>query len=480
MKNMDATKCSEDFAQNLLRIDQLELSNYRCFTQCTVDFHPTLTVLVAENAKGKSAILDAIAVAIDPIIANIIGRQSIGFPLGAIHLSKNEHGKMKLLTPARIQAKGSVANRDSVNWARELVGSSKRSRPSSRELKDVVSASGQFTESLESGNSSILPVVAYYRTDRLWTSQDDRSSQKGTFELTGRFVGYQNWSSPTSSFGSFVDWYRSAFTDLGASTSKFRDKDDRLEKQLAAIHDAISTALEPTGWRSIIWQGQKSNDEDQVFEEECIAVEHSTKGVLPLQFLSDGVKNMISLVADLSYRCVRLNPELGMDASSGTPGVVLIDEIDMHLHPRWQQVVVDLLTRAFPRVQFIVTTHSPQVLSTVDYQSIRLVRLEGSKAVVRKPEYQTRGIESADILARLMDVDPIPHVQESQWLSDYRALLQTARHETKDGVALWEKIVDHFGENNPVLDEFETLRRFQVFRRTQGLNEKAGSSDAEN
>lgn len=477
---MDATKCSVDFAQNFLRIDRLELNNYRCFTQCAVDFHPSLTVLVAENSKGKSAILDAIAIALDPIIATIVGSQSIGFPLGAIHLSKSENGQMKAALPARVQAKGSVANRDSVGWARELASLSKRSRPSSRELKDVVAASGQFIESLENGNPSVLPVVAYYRTDRLWTSQGDRSRQKGASDFIGRFVGYQDWSSPTSSFGSFVDWYRTAFTDLGASASKFRDKDDRLEKQLAAIHDAISMALEPTGWRSITWQGQKSNDEDQIFEDECIAVEHSTKGMLPMQFLSDGIKNMISLVADLSYRCVRLNPELGMGASGGTPGIVLIDEIDMHLHPRWQQVVVDLLTRAFPRVQFIVTTHSPQVLSTVDYQSIRLVRLEGSTGIVRKPEYQTRGIESADILARLMDVDPIPNVQESQWLSDYRALLQTAKHETEEGVALWGRIVDHFGQKNPVLDEFETLRRFQAFRRTQGLNEKVDSSDAEN
>jgi predicted ATP-binding protein involved in virulence len=475
---MDAKECSEDIGQNLLRIDQLELSNYRCFTQCAVDFHPSLTVLVAENAKGKSAILDAIAIALDPIIATIVGGQSIRFPIGAIHLSKNETGKMKPAVPARVQAKGSVANRESISWARELAGSSKRSRPSSRELKSVVAASSQFIESSKSGSSSVLPVVAYYRTDRLWTSQGDRSRPKGASDFTGRLVGYQDWSSPTSSFGSFIDWYRSAFTDLGASTSKFRDKEDRLEKQLAAIHDAISTALEPTGWRSITWQGHKSNDDDQIFEDECIAVEHSTKGMLPLQYLSDGVKNMISLVADLSYRCVRLNPELGMDASNGTPGVVLIDEIDMHLHPRWQQVVVELLTSAFPRVQFIVTTHSPQVLSTVDYQSIRLVHLEGSKGVVRKPEYQTRGIESADILARLMDVDPIPHVRESQWLSEYRALLQTAKHETNDGGALWEKIVNHFGQNNPVLDEFETLRRFQAFRHTQGLNKMMDSSDA--
>ena len=61
-----------------------------------------------------------------------------------------------------------------------------------------------------------------------------------------------------------------------------------------------------------------------------------------------------------------------------------------------------------------------------------------------------------------------------------KALLQKAKDETEDGVALWKKIVDHFGQNNPVLDEFETLRRFQAFRHAKGLNGKEGSSDAEN
>lgn len=464
--------------QNILRIDQLQLTNFRCFAECEVDFHPSLTVLVAENAKGKSAILDAVSMSLDPIVATLDRGKMSGFPSGTIHLSKDREGKMEALLPVIIKAKGCIGGKDDVEWTRELRKFSKRSRPSTKYLKEAISATQQLSISEKVTNNLILPVVAYYRTDRLWNSKAGDNSRGSAGKLPGRHAGYFGWASPSSSFGVFVDWYRTAFNDLGTSTSKFRDKDNRLEKQLAAIHQAIATSLEPTGWQSIAWQAKPQGEQVELFESDYLAVEHVTKGKLPLQFLSDGVKNMISLVADLSYRCVRLNPELGIDASARTPGVVLIDEIDMHLHPRWQQVVIQLLTSAFPQVQFIMTTHSPQVLSTVDYESIRLIRLDGSKGVVKPPEHQTKGIESADILARLMDVDPVPRIQESGWLSDYRALLQTSRHETKEGKVLWSKIVEHFGQSNPVLEEFETLRRFSAFRQAHGLKGTEGGSDA--
>ncbi len=74
---------------------------------------------------------------------------------------------------------------------------------------------------------------------------------------------------------------------------------------------------------------------------------------------------MLALVGDIAYRCYKLNAHLGEEAPQRTHGIVMIDEVDMHLHPSWQQTVLTDLCSAFPKLQFIVTTHSPQVLSTV-------------------------------------------------------------------------------------------------------------------
>ena len=84
---------------------------------------------------------------------------------------------------------------------------------------------------------------------------------------------------------------------------------------------------------------------------------------------------------------VRLNPDLGINAVLKTPGIVLIDEVDMHLHPSWQQTVLYDLRKAFPLVQFIVTTHSPQVLTTVPPQSIRALRWNNDLIDIYQPDF---------------------------------------------------------------------------------------------
>jgi predicted ATP-binding protein involved in virulence len=89
--------------------------------------------------------------------------------------------------------------------------------------------------------------------------------------------------------------------------------------------------------------------------------------------LSDGVRAMVSLTADLVWRCVKLNPNFGEHAAQKTQGIVLIDELDMHLLPSWQQTVIDAITKTFPNIQFIITTHSPQLLSTVPSDCIRII-----------------------------------------------------------------------------------------------------------
>jgi predicted ATP-binding protein involved in virulence len=181
--------------------------------------------------------------------------------------------------------------------------------------------------------------------------------------------------------------------------------------------------------------------------------------------LSDGVRNMIALVADLAHRCVRLNPHFGEAAARLTPGILLIDEVDMHLHPRWQQLVVELLQKAFPAMQMVLSTHSPHVLSTVDVTSIRVIRLRDGQGVIETPTFQTRGVESADVLASIMGVDPVPQVEQAVWLSSYRARIEDGDVDTTEAISLRAKLVDHFGLEHPLMLECDRLIRFQAFKR---------------
>ena len=121
---------------------------------------------------------------------------------------------------------------------------------------------------------------------------------------------------------------------------------------------------------------------------------------LPLHLLSDGIKTILNMVADIAYRMAVLNPQLCQDILKKTPGVVLIDEIDMHLHPAWQRRILSDLRKIFPELQFIVTTHAPSVLVNTRREEIRIV----SNGKVYVPDVMTYGRSVEAVMSELMGI----------------------------------------------------------------------------
>jgi hypothetical protein len=193
--------------------------------------------------------------------------------------------------------------------------------------------------------------------------------------------------------------------------------------------------------------------------------------------LSDGYRVVLGLVMDLARRMAQANSELVPGGNEivnplDLPAVVLIDEVDLHLHPRWQQRIVGDLMRTFPGAQFIVTTHSPQVLSSVPASSIRVLQSttdpESGSQVFRADviEEQTQGVASNDVLSRIMGVDPVPDVLQARQLSEFRAMIQREQDRTEAGQALRAQLVEHFGPSHPEISELDRLVRLATFKRT--------------
>ncbi len=163
----------------------------------------------------------------------------------------------------------------------------------------------------------------------------------------------------------------------------------KLAERARAVKETVNLILGGVSERPRYWL-------DLFLSMKQVGVLDSQQGVeLGLHQLSDGVQCMLSLSGDLAARCAVLNPQYGPDAPARTPGIVLIDEIDLHLHPAWQQRVLGDLQRAFPMVQFIVTTHSPQVLTTVRREHIRFLTTDGTVTI---PEDGTYGAKSSRVL----------------------------------------------------------------------------------
>lgn len=455
-------------SSSLLRIDRLALRNFRCFAECVIDLHPQLTVLVAENGRGKTALLDALGIALGTFVDALTGLQRFHkLDRSDIRLVRGENGAMTPDLPTHFIADGHVSG-ESVRWSRSLMSDSRRSRTTSKDAQELFKAARKFGEGIQGsandGTQIVLPLVAFYGTGRLWSEHRlTQGKRQYAIAASGRYAGYTDCLSSSSSFKGFVAWYENKMNEIG--DARFKAESANSLSLVRAVQEAVRVVLEPTGWCNLNWDsGTRS-----------LVVEHAAHGRLPLSALSDGVRNMIALIADIARRCASLNPHLSAEAAQLTPGVILVDEVDMHLHPRWQQAVMALLVEAFPSLQMVVSTHSPHVLSTVDSSSIRVIRFHEGKAVPEIPTFQTRGVESADVLARVMDVDPIPQIEPARWLSDFRALIQTGEDNSAAGRHLFEQLITHFGAEHPVLVEVETLRRLQEFRHANKLPPAQGN-----
>ena len=163
---------------------------------------------------------------------------------------------------------------------------------------------------------------------------------------------------------------------------------------------------------------------------------------LPLRYFSDGIKAMLSMTADIAYRIALLNPNLGGEAMRETPGIVLIDEIDMHLHPSWQRKILASLKKVFPRIQFIVTTHAPAVLANVPRENI-IVFSEGK---AYPPAEHTYGRDVNTILRDVMGTEVRPQeVMEKKDLF-YKALDEGDFSAAEKQLGVLEKILGQSDE----------------------------------
>ncbi len=436
-------------------LQSIDIHNYRLFQNLHIDFDQEITVFIAPNGSGKTTVLDAICAAIRLFVNTMEGRGNPQvFLKSDIRKVLSPEQKMEYITPTSIDCTASIAG-ELLSWSRkrEAEEDSRTNTSDSRALKEIAEKLRKANQSWAKGedfSAPVFPLIAYYGTGRLWGGSRTTEAKKRSEEdaPNARNKGYTDSLSPSSHFGLFLDWYR----DYSYEAEVNKESRHSPKQHLQALNTAVNTVLSGTGWKNIRWD----------FVEKKIVADHDQFGTLPIDSLSDGIRTIVGLVADIAHRAIRLNPQFVADTSLETPGIVLIDEIDMHLHPEWQQTVIDALLRTFPSMQFIVTTHSPQVLTTIPKEFIRVLSQgENGNWQSTIPAEQTKGIESSYVLASAMNTDPIPAVTEAQWLSEYKVFIANSAWESNEAILLREKIISHFGINHPATLECDRLIRFQ-------------------
>ncbi|WP_260943357.1 AAA family ATPase [Aliarcobacter cryaerophilus] len=443
-------------SNNLLKINKLYLDNYRCFKDFTIDFHDQLTVLVATNGKGKTAILDAIAVAFGTFVNSTgLARGSVFHrsDVQKIKARETKTNEMEEVYPLVLEANG-VINNEVTHWSREL--HKPKGATTTKDTKPLIQYGQDIRKKVVQKVDEILPLISYYGTGRLWGLKKITLNKKQ--HETSRLSGYIDCLDPLSSYKSFESWYVDiCLAELELKIEEIEKNNlDISNNEFTVIRKSIQQAVnhiveKNTGWKDIVYKKRA----------ETIVAQNETFGELSLMQLSDGIRNMIGLVADIAYRAVKLNPHLE-NAPKQTPGIVLIDEVDMHLHPKWQQTVLTDLTKAFPNIQFIVTTHSPQVLSTVKKEQIRIL----GDNVVSTPSTHSFGEDSSVLLAELMNVSPLPPLEIVEKRKEYQRLIEDREYESPRAKQLQKELIENYGENSEFIIQTEMLiRRFEALKK---------------
>ncbi len=402
-----------------MKIKTLRLINFRNLENFKIEFEDNLTVLVADNSAGKTSILDGITIALGPYIGEFPTASAKGFKHEDVMRLKAKNSIEKLY-PVALEAFFALdSDSQSIKTAHVMRAlNSAKSKTTIKTAEELSTHGKNLYQSVKKDTDVILPIVSYYGTARLWAQI--KYTQKSDRNSNSRFFAYHDCLLPESNYKEFEKW----FIDL--SLAEYDEIVKYAQETIAsggapvvatvnpllqAVREAVNIVLEETKWGNLRYDAS----------EKTIAVENSSTK-LPVKLMSDGVQSTLALVADIAYRCAKLNPHLDSPCKD-TNGIVLIDEIDMHLHPKWQQTILLSLQKIFPKIQFIVTTHSPQVLSTVRNANIRII--DPTKNEAETPRINPYGRDSIVALEDVMNVSAtaIEVIPEAKLLDLYLEII---------------------------------------------------------
>ena len=393
-----------------MRIDRLYIKNFKGFEDKSFDFprsvdapangNGSFHLIIGQNGKGKTSTLDALAVAAGSWFLGVRGEDSRHIQPEDVRLKVIQFGdtaRVEQQFPVIVETAGVVMG-EPLKWKRESLGKTKKKTTNWIHAKNIKKAAEQAVDQMQHGDSVTLPLISYYGTGRLWQEpRDIRAKQEGE-EEPGHQVKAPQEAPETEedladSFASRLAGYRFSIDPRCSPRDLLRWL--KFEQQLSVQERKESQQFQVV--KAAILQAVEGCEKVEYHLRLGLLLDIKGQPRLPFGALSDGQRNMIAMVGDLAFKAAQLNPHLGAEVLKRTPGIVLIDELDLHLHPRWQRHVIEDLRKLFPEVQFIATTHSPFIV-----QSLRdgeLLPLDAQSV----PETGNLGVE--EIARGLMGVD---------------------------------------------------------------------------
>lgn len=325
--------------------ERTEIQNFKGIEKMNLEFSSGVNLLIGNNGVGKTTVLEALALSIQTYFSrmNDIAKKSI--KKDDVHFTSNLVGDA---SQHRVYSNPTVIkseiNLGGLEYSSEISREDETNATRTKYTGKEFAAAGR---DLLNSQEAILPVICYFSTSRVVDTQKVSTNAVGKNKLNDRRCGYIDCLNATLDRKALTDWtFKMAMAEYKKGTA-------------VAEYEAFKKAV------GIFMQ--KMNDLEEIplveytrdFEDITYAEDGKT---MLVNYLSAGYQSLLWMLMEISFRIALLNPELS--DYSQAEGIVLIDEIDMHLHPRWQWKILDALHSSFPKVQFIAATHSPIIISS--------------------------------------------------------------------------------------------------------------------
>lgn len=459
-----------------MKLAQIEITYFRCFESLKIRLQPDLNVIVGANGAGKSSVLDAIAIALYELVSANGGGGKRQRQLQKATLQPTDI----YIDPSQ---KESLTGRESFVQIRAtasdyyyVLGSSLApvlDDESVLEWTEYISFKPPAIFSYDSGNSIRvselhryfqhlwqeirrspqaqipLPVVAYYRASR---RMDLMPELGDIFKLEfSRDKAFLNALDAASNFTAMCQWFY--LRENSELRAKVQNRYNGEFSDLYAIREALKMTIE--GLERVWFDGNPPRMMVEIREAD------GALHAYELAQLSDGYRNLLAIVLDFARRFAMANPSWSNPLEA--PGILLIDEIELHLHPRWQQQVIPALRKAFPNTQLIVSTHSPAVLTTVKRENILL--LGADHQIERIPaDVGTYGAENSRVLAEVFGAHTRPqNIKPVQTLKEYLHMIENNEGETDAAKSMRGELEAALGKSDPDLQRADLRIRQLLF-----------------
>lgn len=376
-----------------MKIKNISMNNYRGIRSLSMDIDENLNIFMGMNGAGKSSVLDGVAIMLSWIVSRIRHAGSSGRHIAEKDIFNGESSSLIELCCTYLG--------EDLKWSlvKNRVGHFDFARGVKTDLGMLSAKTKELQKKIAHFNEKLnIPLFVYYPVNRAVLDIPLRIRKKHKFNLMAAFDGALTSG---ANFRTFFEWFRER-EDLENEDWKIMgtmirdgvlDKEHPLHEdlQLKEVKNALSLFL--------------PEFKNLTVRRNPLRMEVEKNGnTMTVEQLSDGEKCLIALVGDLARRMSIANPMRGNPLAG--KGIVLIDEIDLHLHPKWQRMIVPKLRDVFPNCQFMITTHSPHVITHVKPENIfMLYETETKEGIKAERPIESYGKNVDRVLEDLMGLE---------------------------------------------------------------------------